>query len=186
MNYKKFFNKSVLMIALAMVGLLAALLVPQRAQGADYSLAPQEPNFYRLDTNACPITLVSGQSSTNYTAGSTNSLRLTVRQDKGLSVFPQFTCYNAGGAVTGGATNLTFAYTVTYDGVKWVTGTAPLIQTVPNICAATTTNGQMGWTNWSAPVLSNVRQIQLVGVTNNGPWVGQIVVTGLAYSYSGQ
>ena len=121
-----------LLLATAVLSMAAIGL---QAQPGPYSYAPQQPNFYRSDTNAFPLTLTSSVTYSNLTAGGTNSLKQTVRQDKGLSLFPTITVYNTGGAITGGATNLTFAFTVTPDGTHYVTP-APLIMTVPLIVPA--------------------------------------------------
>lgn len=183
MNHKTHFKKSGLMIALAMVGLLAALLVPEASgQNSAYSLAPQQPNFYRSDTNAFPCTLSATTGASNYVASSTNSLKLTLRQDKGLSMFAQITVTNTSTATSG---VVQFSFSPSWDGLtNHFTTTPPLVWAIPVTVAATSTNTYVFWTNWPSSTLNNVRCIQCVQVTNT---IGlATTVNGLTYSYSGQ
>ncbi len=172
----------------------------QHAQAQAYQLNPQQPNFYRVDTNAgiFPLTLTNGGAANwVYTAnGSISGLNqptnapyvLTLRQDKGLAVFVTVISSNSQGGLA------TIGFDVTPDRVTETT-TQPLKFAVPtanysNNLALTsgilTTNTY--WTNWPAAVLSNLRTIQATTVTNaligGGPTTNSVNIQ-LRYSYSG-
>lgn len=163
-----------LLVVIAIIGLLMALTLSARADNTQpYAFAPQQPNFYRLDSAAFPCVLTNGGSLV-FPAGGTNSLKLPVRQDKGLSFFVRMGTTNPS---TGSAT---LKWDLTPDGTNYTTS-QPLQWVITP--GNSTTNG-LWWTNIPPAVLNNVRAIQLTGFSNNFTnwWWG----TNLWYSYSGQ
>jgi hypothetical protein len=159
------FGQMLLIIVTA--GLLGAVLMPRKvvAQTTPYNLGPQQPNFYRPDTNAFPITFTNSQ-----TLILTNQYKLTIRQDRGLSIFVGMSpATNSGNAVVG--------LDVTYDGIGYTTN-QPLYVVAPF-------NQALFWaTNFGRDVLNNVRGVKAstVIVTNAGP----NTITKFVYSWSGQ
>jgi len=162
--------------------LLAAFLLPQvKAQGVP-GTTPYQPNFYRTDTNASPLTLTNGGAAV-FPANGTNSIEQTVKQNTGLSVFVTVISSNS----VGGTGKV--GWDVTYDGTVYTT-TQPLSFSFPTAAAVTGTLAtNTYWTNWPAATLNNVRQIQWTTATNalvgGGPTTNTVKYT-VTYSYSNQ
>ena len=145
-----------LLIVTLLLGLLAISLVkPAHAQTTGYSLSPQQPNFYRMDTNlalgnilttnsistnAIPASLflTNGQAA-NWVYSSLGSVSglnqptngpfvLTVRQNQGVSVFVTVISSNACLSPAAGA--VTLGWDVSPDRLNDTT-TQPLKFTVP-------------------------------------------------------
>ena len=177
-KYLENFSLTPLLAVVFTIGLFALLVTPvtQADNTSPYNLAPQQPNFYRTDTNAFPLTLTNGQAKT---FSGTNSLTIYVRQDRGLSLFaPSLVTTNTNCVPV-------FGFDVTYDGTNGTT-THP-IQWGPLISSAAT-NGC--WTNFSRDYLNNVRTVQCTWVSNAMPGAipgsNSIYIPKLIYSYSGQ
>lgn len=151
------------------------------------------PNFWRDDTNACPapgLALTNSQLTT-FTAGGTNSFKLTLRQDHGLGIF--VTCISSN--PTGGGTGY-LGWDVASDGTKFTTK-QPFWFTFPvpaSASAALVTN--VYYTNIDRTVLNNARSLQLTAASNSliaasgsaGATVGNTntIIVSLRYSYSVQ
>ena len=171
------------MVLLAFL-LLAALLllpVPAQAQGVP-GTTPYQPNFYRTDTNASPLTLTNGGAAV-FPQNGTNSIEQTVKQNTGLSVFVTVISSNS----VGGTGKVGFD--VTPDGTVYTT-TQPLSLSFPTAAAVTGTLAtNVYWTNWPAATLNNVRQIQWTTATNalvgGGPTTNTVKYS-VTYSYSNQ
>ena len=175
-------RKSIVSLGALLLALLAVLALwkTPKAQADPYSV--YQPNFYRQDTNATPLTLTNGQAKV-FPANGTNSYEQTVRPNTGLSVFVTVVSSNS----VGGTGKL--GWDVTPDGNSYTT-TQPLTFTFPTAAAVTgalSTNTY--WTNWPATVLNNVRQIQLTTATNalvgGGPTTNSATYY-LWYSYNNQ
>ena len=172
MKFTKHFTAS-----LAAFTLTASLAL---AQYSPYGLTPQQPNFYRSDTNAFPLVLAAS-AGTNYTAGTTGSLSLTLRQDVGLSMFLSVTAPNSGTNTSNGVVSVWF--NVTADGTNYTT-TSPIVWTQSITVPAGSTNTMVGWTNFPNTVLNNIRKVQITQLTNTCGV--PITFNWFKYSYSGQ
>ena len=179
----KFENrKSIVSLAALLMAALAILALWEILPAQADTFSVYQPNFYRQDTNATPLTLTNGQAAT-FPAGGTNSYKQTVRQNVGLSVFVTVISSNS----VGGTGKLGFD--LTPDGTVYTT-TQPLTFTFPTAAAVTgTLSTNTYWTNWPSTVLNNVRQIQLTTATNalvgGGPATNSATIN-LRYSYSNQ
>lgn len=176
-NKKNQFSLIELLVVLAVIAILAVMLLPAMAQSTPYSLAPQQPNFYRQDTTEFPLTLANAGAAA-WSFGATNSLKLTVRQDHGLSLFVRVASTNStsSGVVAG--------FDVSPDGTNGTT-TEPLQWTLPTGYIGT----NVYWTNLSPDYLNNVRAIQLTTLTNKAVGSGNtnsVQILNFWYSYSGQ
>jgi hypothetical protein len=147
------------------VAFLAALALPALAQTSPYNLGPQQPNFYRSDTNQFPFAMTGSPVTL------TNVLKLTLRQDKGLSIFV------SAHATTNSTAATTLLYDVTANGINYTT-----FEPIAVTFALNGTNEVVFWTNFPASVVNNLRAIKCTSV--NGPAGG--VVDSLIYSYSGE
>ena len=166
-------------LLLALLVLLSWVIAP-RAQAQPYSV--YQPNFYRQDTNATPLTLTNGQARV-FPANGTNSYEQTVRPNTGLSVFVMVVSSNS---VAG---NSKLGWDVSHDGTIYTT-TQPLTFTFPTAAAVTgTLSTNVYWTNWPGTVLNNVRDLQLTTATNalvgGGPTTNSATYY-LWYSYNNQ
>ena len=169
------FRLTGLILVICILGLLAAIATPARAQ-------VNQPNFIRSDTNAFPLLLTNGAAKT-FTAGGTNSYKLTLKQNTGLSVFVTVISSNPA------AGNVGLGWDLAGD-TNTITTTQPLKFLVPAAAATTgTLCTNVYWTNWPASVLSNVRYLQLTTATNalvgGGPTTNSVSLQ-LKYSYSSQ
>jgi hypothetical protein len=156
-----------------------------------YNLAPQQPNFYRSDTNAFPLS-VGGTYGTvigKALSYGTNSLKLTLRQDHGLSAFASITASNSTSTACA-ILPVTFGLDVSPDGTNFTAGSypgvAPALTCSANlIVAASSTNTYVYWlTNFPVSLLNNLRAVQCTSCTNS--YTNGIKVNWLDYSYSGQ
>lgn len=142
---------------------IAALAVPVMCSFSELhaqptTLAPvgvQTPNNFTSDTIATPLTLTNGQSVT-FTAGGTNSLAKTIRQDHGISVFVTVISTNTLSVGT------LLGWDITPDGIIF-TANHPFQMFVPSNFIGTNTY----WTNWPATTANNFRKIQLDQATNS-------------------
>ena len=179
----KFENrKSIVSLAVLLMAALAILALWKIPPAQADTFSVYQPNFYRQDTNATPLTLTNGQAKV-FPANGTNSYEQTVRQNTGLSVFVMVVSSNS----VGGSGKL--GWDVTDDGSLYTT-TQPLTFTFPTAAAVTgTLSTNVYWTNWPATVLNNVRQIQLTTATNalvgGGPTTNSATYY-LWYSYNNQ
>jgi hypothetical protein len=172
LNYK--FCLAELLLVTAALALLAALTLPAMAQSSPYNLAPQQPNFYRQDTNAFPMTLTNSGAATF----TTNSLKLTVRQGTGVSLFATVVSTNSS------SSGVVLGFDTSPDGTN-ATTTEPITWTLPSNFIGTNTY----WTNIDRAYLNNVRTFQMTTSTNKAVGTGNtntVVVTKFWYSYSGQ
>lgn len=156
--------------------LVASFEAPAQNSSSPYQLAPQQPNFYRTDTNAFPLSITNN----GVTVTVTNGLKLTVRQDTGLSFFVGTLSTN--GLQTNSAT---IYFDVSYDGTNFTT-TRPLSVTAP----INGTNAALYWTNIPAPVYNGIdsfRALTVSAVSIAGSGTTNVnSITKLVYSYSGQ
>jgi prepilin-type N-terminal cleavage/methylation domain-containing protein len=180
MNTKRNFTLLEILVVIAVLGLLAALMIPSvQADTSPYSLAPQQPNFFVTDTNATSFALTNNQTKT-FTAGGTNTTPITVRQDHGISLFLTVWQTNSVASTT---TNYTVAFDLTGDAVTWTGGNGayPISWTVSLASQGASTNTY--WTNLSAAQLNNIRQMQ---ATKASTTASNNIFGKLTYSYSGQ
>jgi hypothetical protein len=173
------FNKLMTGAVLA-VGVLLAAGPELRAQPGPYSISPQQPNFYRPDTNVFPMTLAATTGNTNF-VGATNSLQVTIRQDHGVAIEVPITVPNTtASAITG---TLTLGWDVSTRGTNFTTG-RPVQWAIAVSALPYSTNTYWFWTNFPNTYLNNVRKMQLTYATNT---VGAAVTIGPPdYSWSGQ
>lgn len=150
------------------IGLVASL---RADPPGPYALAPQQPNFYRSDTNAGPVALTNGQVVTF-----TNAMKLTLRQDKGLSIFTKIVSTNA---VSVSETN---TFVLSYDGSTFTT--SPTFTIVTPTLATAGTN--VAWTNIPPSTLNNVRCIMWSTAGMGALATGTNVTAGVTYSWSGE
>lgn len=140
-----------------------------------YAIAPQQPNFYRADTNQFPM-VIPPHTTTNLA----NPLTLTIRQGTGLSIFTGIMATNTPKFAT---TNATYLFDVAsgYAGdTNYTTfGALPFLSP-----AITASNYYVGWTNFSRTVLDNVRTIKCTSINN--PDTNSLTISNLVYSWSGQ
>lgn len=100
------------------------------------------------------------------------SAPITVRQGRGLAIFPHFAGTNAGTA------NVIFRFAVSYDGTNWSTTTL----NVTNAMSGTT--AVRGFENLKPDVLANVRAIRLENINN--AHTASVFITNVVWSISGQ
>jgi hypothetical protein len=160
------------------------------AQYAPYTLTPQQPNFYRSDTNGFPLSVggTIGAVTGKALSYGTNSLKLTLRQDHGLSVFASITASNST-ATACAVLPVTFGFDISPDGTNFTAGTfpglaPPLTFTANLVVPASSTNTYIYWTNYPATVLNNLRAVQCTSCTN--AYTNGVKINWLYYSFSGQ
>lgn len=160
------------------IGLAALALAPLKcaAQGqtTPYAYGPQQPNFYRTDTNDFPVTLTN--TATTATFYTSNQFILTVRQDKGISLFETHAANSSTNQQT-----MTFTLDTTPDGTNWTT-TGPITWSVTNNGTTSVTS----WTNLPSTFISNVRKLKISSVTCPLGTTNSLVVSKFWFSYSGQ
>lgn len=193
----RFFSKRPRPLLAAMAGvsfvvaIYCGLRTPQTALAdntSPYQLAPQQPNFYRVDTNSATYAFTNSTTSTtplNHGVGTgpnTNSLNLTLRQNIGLSIFLIVWDTNSvSSAAT--STNYSVYFDTTPDNTNYTCGPGayPIGPLTCSMAGGVGTN--MVWTNVPATALNNVRSIQPGKIV----WTGSNnVFAELIYSYSGQ
>ncbi len=193
MKFNKFkFSLVEWFVLAAILAILAAAIVPAFVVRADntspYALAPQQPNFFRVDTNASSYALQTNTTVlyphgwTNGFAANTNVLNLTVRQNVGLSIFLIVWQTNSISSAST-STNYTVSWDTTPDNTNYTcgTGASPISLQCP--MAGTGIGTNVVWTNIPAASLSNVRSIQPGKIV----WTGSNnVFAQVIYSYSGQ
>jgi competence protein ComGC len=169
------FTLTQLLVVVAIIGLLSLFMLPAAAQ--QYQTG--QPNFVTPDTNAAAFTLTSGQTQT-FTAGGTNTLAKTIRQNQGLGLFLTVWQTNSIASTT---TNYTVKFDTTGDGTTWTKGTGqyPIVWTVSLAGAGVSTN--TFWTNLPPAVLNNIRKIQ---ATSTGTTASNNIFGSLQYSQSVQ
>jgi len=180
---KNRFSLVQILLVCAIIGLLAALTLPARAQLNSAVTAPPyqtgQPNFFNLDTNSTSFALTNNQTQT-FTAGGTNTYIKTIRQNQGLSLFLAVWQTNSVPSTT---TNYSVAFDVTGDGATWTRGLGahPFIWTVSLAGAGPSTN--VFWTNLPPALLSNLRKMQ---ATQTSTTASNSVFGALGYSQSTQ
>ncbi len=181
-NKKYGFTLLQLVLVVAIIGLLAALLIPAQAQLASSTtigFQTGQPNFFNLDTNSASFALTNNQTQT-FTAGGNNTYKKTIRQKQGLSLFLAVWQTNSVASTT---TNYTVKLDTTGDGSTWTKGNGayPFTWTVSLTGAGASTN--VFWTNIPATTLDNVRQVQCTSV---GTTASNNVFGALGYSQGTQ
>ena len=141
-----------------------------------------QPNFFYNDTNYSAFVVSNGYSQ-SFTAGSTNTYIKTIRQNQGLSLFLAVWSTNGGLASNLSATNYTLKFDVTGDGSTWTRGSGaqPLTWSVNIPGPWPGTN--VFWTNLPITTMSNVRKIQVTGVSTTA---SNVLSAALGYSQSTQ
>ena len=179
-NKKSGFALTELLLLCAIIGLLAAMLLPVQAQlapaAATTTYQTGQPNFFNLDMNSASFALTNNQTQT-FTAGGTNTFIKTIRQNQGVGLFLAVWQTNSVPSTT---TNYTVKFDVTGDGSTWTMGTGarPITWTVP-LTGGVGTN--VFWTNLPATTLSNVRRLQ---PTQTSTTASNNVFGALGYSQS--
>ncbi len=178
----KNFSLVTLILVVAIIGLLAAMILPAEAQLSTATGVYQtgQPNFAYNDTNYASFALTNNQTLT-YTAGGTNTYIKTLRQNQGISLFLAVWQTNTVASTT---TNYTVKFDVTGDGSTWTKGTNgqfPFTWTVPCVGLGVGTN--VFWTNIPSTVFSNVRKIQATQVSTTA---SNNIYGALMYSQSTQ
>ena len=181
-NKKYGFALLELMLCIAIIGLLAAMLLPASAQLSPAALTPAsqtgQPNFFYLDVNSASFALTNNQTQT-FTAGSTNTYIKSLRQKQGLSLFLAVWQTNSVASTT---TNYTVKFDLTGDGSTWTAGSGarPITWTVP-LTGGIGTN--VFWTNFPDTLISNIRKMQ---ATQTSTTASNPVYGALGYSQSTQ
>lgn len=182
-----------LFVITAIIALVAAITIPAFIVRADntspYALAPQQPNFYRFDTNTSSYALQTNTTVffphgwTNGFGPNTNVLNLPLRQGQGLSIF-LITWQTNSISSASTSTNYTVSWDVTPDNTNYTfTGTGGSPISLTSAMAGLGIGTNVVWTNIPSTALNNVRAIQPGKIV----WTGSNnVFAQIIYSYSGQ